>query len=1144
MIPHGGDAPDKNATAPSALDAPSTEGGTPPRALGLSPALGVVHGVILGGRYRLLRFLARGGMGEVYEALDIELGVKLALKTIRPGLDVRPLDLRRFKREVLLARSVSHANVCRIYDLGVDRGEGRELLFLTMEFLAGETLGDRIKERGRMSAEEALPLVLQMTEALEAAHRAGIVHRDFKSANVMLVPGAKGERVVVTDFGLARAAADSNEEATGISSDGMVVGTPEYMAPEQVRGEPAGPRADLYALGVVLFEMMTATRPFRGDTRMATAMQRLERDPPSPRSLAPDLDPRWEDVILRCLAREPEKRFARAGDVAAALRGDGTAAIPVRRHELPAERDAFIGRATELDEVARWLSQGTRLLSVLGPGGMGKTRLSLRFGATAGGRFPGGVWFCDLSQARSLDGIVSAVASSLGVPLGGEDPVVQLGHAIAGRRQCLVILDNFEQISEHAAATIGRWLDRATEASFLVTSRARLALPGEVELRLESLPVVREGVELFEVRARAQRPGFAVTALNRDVIAQIVGLVDGLPLAVELAAARMRVLNEVQILDRLGDRFKLLAGGSSTSARQRTLRAAIDWSWDLLTPWEQAAWAQMSVFEGGFTLEAAEAVVDLSAWPEAPSVLDVTQSLLDRSLIRRLLPSTGDAMLDEFRFGMYVSAREYAREKLAAERESQMAVNLRHGLYYACFGREDALQALHRHGGMIRLKRLGQDIDNLVAACHSSVGKGDGGAALATYRAACEVFEHRCLYAAGAELGAVVAAMPGLAPCERGLLAVTRGRNARLAGRYEEALGHYEIAVGLLRGEGDQGSFGGALAELGCTLGELGRGEETLAVLEECQRFAREHGDRWLEGVVHGHVAAQRQRENRLEEGRKSYALAIALLHDVGDPRRESVIRSNLSVLLLRLGEVEASRLQVEAALSLARSIGHRRSEALALANLANLYAGFGQTLQALQHLRDALSVFRELGLRAQEGTAIGNIGRLHHEQAEFADAWSAYEAALAIAQEVQDRQIEVVMLDNMGELRMEQGRFAEARLLYDAALGPLRDHTDRMLESIVLVDYAMLHLLEGQLVEAAETVARAEHLLLASGDRVNLGKVLCVRARIEESRGDHVRACATLAEAEALAAELGAGAESDLGRKLTAARRHIGGSR
>jgi serine/threonine protein kinase/tetratricopeptide (TPR) repeat protein len=274
-------------------------------------------GQILADRYRVVRFIAGGGMGAVYEVDDRELGARVALKVMHPewGDQERPLEL--FRREILLARKVTHPNVCRIFDVGHHLlPDGSRAKFLTMELLAGETLAQRVR-RGRMSTAEILPLVRQMADGLDAAHRANIVHRDFKSSNVMLVPEGDGVRAVVTDFGLAHSLPGG--EAPVTSGGGGIVGSPSYMAPEQVKGGPVTAAADLYSLGVVLFELVTGLLPFVGDTPLTIATRRLVEPPPSPRSQVPDLDPRWEAAILRCLERDPRRRFANGRELVAAL---------------------------------------------------------------------------------------------------------------------------------------------------------------------------------------------------------------------------------------------------------------------------------------------------------------------------------------------------------------------------------------------------------------------------------------------------------------------------------------------------------------------------------------------------------------------------------------------------------------------------------------------------------------------------------------------------------------------------------------------------------------------------------------------------------------------------------------------------------
>lgn len=324
------------------------------------------------------------------------------------------------------------------------------------------------------------------------------------------------------------------------------------------------------------------------------------------------------------------------GDKAYRVVRQGDLWMPVRevRHSLPAEGDAFVGRAEALGELSRRIQSGARLVSVLGVGGTGKTRLVVHYGRSWLGEFPGGVWFSDLAPARSVEGIASAVAQGLDVPLGRDDPVVQLGHAIAGRGRCLVILDNFEQVARYAAQTLGHWLASTEQAQFLVTTREVLGLSGEAILALPPLPPA-EGAELFVQRAEAAKPDFQPLAEDQAAIAPLIALLDGLPLAIELAAARVRVMRPHMLLARMSERFKLLASKGGRLDRQSTLRATFDWSWDLLPPAEKAALAQLSVFDGGFTLEAAEAVIDLSNLDDVPWTVDVVNALVDKSFVRQ-----------------------------------------------------------------------------------------------------------------------------------------------------------------------------------------------------------------------------------------------------------------------------------------------------------------------------------------------------------------------------------------------------------------------------------------------------------------------------------------------------------------------------
>jgi serine/threonine-protein kinase len=296
-----------------------------PRADAESPARGLRPGEVLDGRFRILRFIGAGGMGEVYEAEDLELGGAVALKTIRTDrLDGGAKFIDRFLQEAKLARQVTHPNICRIFDVGRDG----ERLFLTMEFIAGETLVNVLRSGDRMALETALAVARQMAAGLDALHRQGIVHRDFKTSNVIISEVARGGlRAVITDFGLAK---PQEETVTLDGGHPLIAGTPDFMAPEQLMGKPVTASADIYAFGLVLYQMASGRGAFPGGRVLENAVQRLASAPVPPSRYAPELPRTWDAAILKCLEREPSDRPATASDALAIAVGESS--TPRRRY--------------------------------------------------------------------------------------------------------------------------------------------------------------------------------------------------------------------------------------------------------------------------------------------------------------------------------------------------------------------------------------------------------------------------------------------------------------------------------------------------------------------------------------------------------------------------------------------------------------------------------------------------------------------------------------------------------------------------------------------------------------------------------------------------------------------------------------------
>jgi predicted ATPase/class 3 adenylate cyclase/Tfp pilus assembly protein PilF len=772
------------------------------------------------------------------------------------------------------------------------------------------------------------------------------------------------------------------------------------------------------------------------------------------------------------------------------------------RHNLVPERDAFVGRQAELRHLAEQFEAGTRLLTVLGPGGTGKTRLVRRYAMAWLGEWPGGVYFCDLSEARSLEGIHFAVALALGMPLGKGDAGVQLGHAIAGRGRSLVILDNFEQVQPHAQATVGPWLDRAVQARFVVTSRERLQLGGEVVFALDPLALADDAIALFAARARAQQQDFVVDDGNRASVAEIVRLLDGLPLAIELAATRVRVLSPAQIVLRMKDRFALLTGASGASgvaARQATLRAAIDWSWELLAPWEQAALAQCSVFEGGFTLEAAEAVLALHNWPEAPTALGVIQSLVDKSLLHAWLPKAVARLgIAEPYFGMYLSIHEYARQKLQASTDQAAeAAEQRHLRYFAQFGSDQALDALLRHGAIAKRQTLVLELDNLVAACRRTIQTGPPELAAACFLAAWPVFEAQGPFKLAAALGLQLAGLDTLAP-------------------HQGALVRIAIALALR------------------TDGQI---EASNVVLAQALAVARQAPDRRAEAIALRHLAMAHHHDGRTDEAMRCFDAALALHETLTDRPQLGMLRANVANLQMELGQMTEARSSYEAALALHREVGNRAAEGIALGNLATLHFELGDLEQARAGYDAALDIHREAGSLLQEAITLCNLGILVSQQGHRREAAAHYSAALTIHRETGNRRGEGVVLAQIAELHQALGEFDQAHRDHDAALLIHREVGNRRFEGGTLANLGELLSTQGQFERGLRLLQAGEDALRALDDPLDLAKVLCAKGRVAFAGGHADTARQALAEAQAIAARLGANPVSDLGRQIASLR-------
>ncbi len=747
---------------------------------------------------------------------------------------------------------------------------------------------------------------------------------------------------------------------------------------------------------------------------------------------------------------------------------------------LPGERDAFFGRAADLRALVHAFQGGARLVTLHGAGGIGKTRLALRYGWAWLGAYPGGVWFCDLAPARSLDGLLHAVAQALDVPLGAT-PARQLGRALAGHGRCLLVLDNVEHLVREASPTLEAWLDAAPELRCVATSRELLGLRGEHALALDPLPVP-DAVALFHARARAAWSGYDAARSDALQVQQLVTLLDGLPLAVELAAARVSVLPPAQLLARMGDRFRLLASRGGRPDRQATLQATLAWSWDLLNAPERATLAQLSVFEGGCTLAAAQAVVDLSACgDDSPWLFDLVQSLVDKSLLR--------AQADG-RLGLLRSVQDYAAQQLQAAAAFPgsgpallVAARTRHHRHFATLteAAATAQQCI--------------ELDNLVAACRHACAQQDADAACACLRLAWAALRLVGPFRLAVELADAVAALPALTPAQRrsvlwvraGAL-FTLGDNdaARVSARQAQALpaGTPEPVLA---------------ARLHCLLGELaamqGDGDEAEDHFDQARTLAEQGGDTATQCQVLNALGALAGDQGRLDEARGWYEEALAVAVAAHDSHWQGGLLGNLGGIHYAEGRLDEALDAYERALVLARESGDHRFEGNTLCNLGLIHHDQGRPDQAEQQLLRSLEMARAMGHRNLENAVLCNLGIAQAAQGRDAEACTQFAAAVEGAAAAGDTRSEGQYRSYLGSALARGGRFDEARAC----------------------------------------LRRGRELLQQANDPMNLGLLLCSVAECEQLARDWDDAAAALAEARALLDSHGWPAGSELARRVEA---------
>ncbi|HLY27479.1 MAG TPA: protein kinase [Aggregatilineales bacterium] len=676
---------------------------------------------IVGNRYELAEKIGAGGMGVVYRGRDTLTGQPVAIKELRADvIQDSPELIARFTREGEILGTLKHANIVRMLAMFED-GDKQ---YMVMEFIAGGSLADLMSQPKRLELARVLNIALDLADALTRTHRLNILHRDLKPGNVLI---AEDGTPRLTDFGVARWG------NSALTPESQLLGTLGYQSPEALNGESLDERSDLWAFGVMLFEMLTGKHPFPAEHFGAQVTATLFNPVPDLEALCPDFPVALIDLVYRMLEKDRHQRISSARLVGAELEAilhgapspgslsapsrtdpeifaDGQVPTTTTRNNLPEQATTFVGREAELHELAALLDKpSARMVGILGPGGMGKTRLALEVALRQLQHFKDGVYFVGLASVPDPTLMVGAIAEAIGFQFSsGDTPKNQL-LTFLNDKHILLVLDNFEHLIQ-GADLIVELLQAVRHLKVIVTSRERLNIQWETVVRIEGMDfpdwetpqdaAEYSAVKLFLQSARRSNPSFELTADNLTNLARICRQVRGIPLGIVLAAAWVDSLSLSDISTEIERSFDFLESElHDLPERHRSMRAVFEYSWNLLTDAERAVLKGLAVFRDGFTREAAQSVADAS--------LKTLNSLVNKSLVQRN-PTSG-------RYDTHELLRQFVLDKTVPSAPTQVQIVDRHCDYYIGLLQRSGPDLLHSKQ-MEAVAVLKPDFENVAEA--------------------------------------------------------------------------------------------------------------------------------------------------------------------------------------------------------------------------------------------------------------------------------------------------------------------------------------------------------------------------------------------------------------------------------------------